>query len=217
VSGDAGIGKTSLVKHFRSLVEQETTFLWGMCDDLYTPEALALFYAIAFQLGGELHHLLPQASNLRLIGHLLLDMLWRQPKPTVIVIEDVHWADETTLDLIHFLSRRIESLPVLLLLTVREYEIAQSQSLWRLVGSVPAANTERIRLSPLSLAAIRELVASDHRLQAETVFQLTHGNPFYVTKLLASDDAVLPHSVRDAVLAREARLSANAQHGIDCA
>jgi ATP/maltotriose-dependent transcriptional regulator MalT len=211
VSGEAGIGKTVLLKQFRKMVQPQAVVLWGMCDDLYTPQALAPFYDIAFQLGGSLAMALPDASTLRLIGHTLLETLREQARPTIMVIEDIHWADEATLDLIRFLSRRIESLPVLLILTVRDGEVLQAQKLWTLLGSLPAAQTERLHLAPLSTRAVQHLAAVGGRGDADTIYQLTHGNPFYVTELLATTDTALPHSVRDAVLARAARLSEQAQ------
>lgn len=211
IAGEAGIGKTVLVKRFLDGVQAQAAIFSGMCDDLYTPQALAPFYDIAFQIGGELVQMLPEANNLRLIGHTLLSAVQRQSEPVIMVVEDIHWADEATLDLLLFLSRRIEHLPIMLVLTLRQNGVLPNQQTHTLLGSLPAAYTERIRLSPLSLDAVRELLAADNRLDAETVFQLTHGNPFYVTELLASTEDELPQSVRDAVLARATRLSENAQ------
>lgn len=211
IAGEAGIGKTALVRQFTAVIQSQAVILSGMCDDLYTPQALAPFYDITFQIGGKLATILTEATSLRLIGHTLLSALQGQSKPVIVVIEDIHWADEATLDLIYFLSRRIEHLRVMLVLTLRENDALQNRRPYVLLGSLPAERTKRIHLSPLSLNAIQELVATDNRLNAETVFQLTRGNPFYITELLASEVETLPHSIRDAVLARSARLSQNAR------
>jgi predicted ATPase len=119
VSGEAGIGKTALVKSFLDSMQARAVIFSGMCDDLYTPQALAPFYDIAYQMGGDLVKMLPEATNLRLIGHTLLNTLQRQHKPVIMLVEDIHWADEATLDLLLFLSRRIERSPMMLVLTIR--------------------------------------------------------------------------------------------------
>lgn len=215
VIGDAGLGKTALLKHFRSRVERQASVLWGMCDDLYTPQALAPFYDIAFQLGGDLPDLLTTASKLHLVGHRLLDRLRGPAKPTVLIIEDIHWADEASLDLIRFLSRRLETVPVLLLLTLRDHAVTQSAKLHALLGGLPAEITRRIELAPLSRSAVRQLATAGGRDDADSIYRLTDGNPFYVTELLASEVNTLPRTVRDAVLARAAQLSPSARHVLD--
>jgi hypothetical protein len=99
--------------------------------------------------------MLSEASNLRRIGHMLLEALRGFAKPTVVVIENMHWADEATLDLLHFVSCRLEHLPVLLILTLRDNEALHSQKLWTLLGSLPPERTERIGLAPLSPQAVQ--------------------------------------------------------------
>lgn len=211
ISGQAGFGKTALVKHFRDTVETQADVLWGMCDDLYTPQALAPFYDIGFQLEGNLLQLLPQAPNLQLIGHTLLETLRKRSKPTVMVIEDIHWADEATLDVIRLLGRRIEMVPIMLIVTLRDPAIVQTPNLPVLLGGLPPGRTDRIVLAPLSREAIVRWAEADGREDADAIFKLTQGNPFYVTELLATPSGKLPQSIRDAVLAHAASLSAGAR------
>ena len=133
----------------------------------------------------------------------LLDELLEE-RPSVLVVEDVHWADEATMDALTFLTRRLDRLPVLLVLTYRDDETGATSPLWRVLGGLRAPVAVRVPLSPLSPQAVMRL-AGEHgrglRLHAST-----GGNPFFVTELLAAEDEGVPASVSQAVLARVARL-----------
>ena len=135
---------------------------------------------------------------------------WRalgdNPLPTVAVIEDVHWADEATLDLLKFLGRRMQQVSVLLVITYRDDEIGPDHPLWFVLGDLPSKTTRRLRLAPLSRGAVAALARDAHRASND-LYTVTGGNPFFVTEALASDDKGVPETVRDAVLARIARLS----------
>ena len=215
VAGEAGIGKTALLKRFIKTVGAEAAVLSGMCDDLYTPQVLAPFYDIALQVGDGLGDLLLKAASPRLIVRHLLQALEKSPGPTVVIVEDIHWADEATLDVLHLLGRRIARLPVLLVLTMRDSDAPSTKKPRALLGSLPATTTDRIRLAPLTVDAIRALIDGHARLNADDVLRLTGGNPFYVTEIIAAADDPLPLSVRDAVLARARRLSESARHVLE--
>ncbi len=135
-----------------------------------------------------------------------LDELQTSASPTVVVFEDVHWADEATLDLIKFLGRRIASLAALFILTYRDDELSLDHPLWSVVGDLPSTAVARLRLVPLSEQAVTHLAQQAHR-SAEQLYAITGGNPFFVTEVLASASPGVPMTVRDAVLARVARLS----------
>ena len=124
-------------------------------------------------------------------------------RPTVLVVEDVHWADEATLDVLKFLVRRISALPVLLVLTYRDDELTRDHPLQQLVGLTSATpRSRRLRLERLSPQAVRRLGA-DTGLDPDEVFALTSGNPFFVAEVLASDDlGGVPPTVAEAVRAR---------------
>ena len=127
----------------------------------------------------------------------LLDEL-RQPPPTTLVIEDVHWADEATVDTLRFLVRRIGQLPVVLLLTYRDDELARDHRLSQLLGD--ASHAEQVHhLSPQRLTepAVRELVAGSS-LNVDEIFGLSDGNPYFVSELVASavDSSVPAHRRR---------------------
>ena len=139
---------------------------------------------------------------------MLLDEL--RARPTLLVIEDLQWADEATLDLVVLLARRMATTRSLAVVTCRDDELSADHPLRLVLGGLAAAGVERLRLSPLSIDAVRELAAS-HQVDTEALFRRTGGNPFYVTEVLAAGGSELPPSVRDAVVARAARLDPEAR------
>ncbi len=126
VRGEAGVGKTSLVKEFVERHTDDAHILWGSCDDLSTPQPLGPFYDIARTEPG-IHQALTDGDRPALF-EALVDVLSRTLRPTVMVIEDTHWAGEATLDAITFLGRRIASTNGLLLLTYRDEEVDHDHS-----------------------------------------------------------------------------------------
>src|SRR5688572_19770515 len=104
VSGEAGIGKTSLVESF--CTDTRARVLWGACDALFTPRPLGPLLDMARQTQGLLRELARTGAERERLFNALLDELSRQ-SPTVAVFEDVHWADEATLDLLKFIARRV--------------------------------------------------------------------------------------------------------------
>ena len=135
----------------------------------------------------------------------------------VVVVEDVHWADEATLDLLRYLSRRLRGAALLLIATYRDDGLAAGDPLRVTLGDLGSQRcTRRVGLVPLSPEAVRAL-AGGTGLPAPELYRLTGGNPFYVTEVLRAGMAELPPSARDAVLARAARLSAGAREVLDVA
>src|SRR5690606_9303827 len=87
--------------------------LWGACDALFTPRPLGPVYDMAASAGPELRRCLgPGASRAELFAAFLAEL---QAGPVVVVFEDVHWADEATLDLLKFVGRRVGRVPALLI------------------------------------------------------------------------------------------------------
>ena len=203
VSGEAGIGKTSLVEHFCTRQRGQRT-LRGACEALFAPRPLGPFHDIAAQLGGRLAAALDGGAGRPVLLPLLLDEI-RHVGTAVVVVEDVHWADEATLDALKFLGRRIQSTSALLILTYRDDELDRRHPLRAVLGAVATGRAvRRIAVPALSIAAVRRLVG-DAPLDPATVHGRTGGNPFFVTEVLAAGGAV-PEAVRDIVLARMARL-----------
>jgi predicted ATPase/DNA-binding CsgD family transcriptional regulator len=216
VSGEAGIGKTSLIEQFTRQRRDSIRVLWGACDALFTPHPLGPLYDIATQTQGELLSLLKSDSNRQNVFSACLSEIQRQP--AIVVFEDVHWADEATLDLILFLGRRIQRTASLLILTFRDDELGAEHPLRLVFGNLPRSATRRIPLLPLSQASVLALArAAKQGERGGDLYTATGGNPFFVTEVLASGDASVPPTVRDAVLARAARLSREARDVLDAA
>jgi DNA-binding CsgD family transcriptional regulator/tetratricopeptide (TPR) repeat protein len=210
LAGEAGIGKSTLVKRFAGRQSAEARFLLGACDPLLTPRALGPLHDIARQTGGRLAELLASGGPREAVFAAFLDELDQGGRPSVVVVEDAHWADEATLDLLVFLGRRIERTRTLLIVIYRDDEVAVGHPLRAAVGRLPAEAVRRLGLQPLSEAAVAELARRAGR-PAAGLRALTGGNPLLVTEVLAAGDAGVPMTVRDLVLARLAGLAADAQ------
>jgi DNA-binding CsgD family transcriptional regulator len=204
VGGEAGSGKTTLLRRFCEA--RADLVLWGGCDPLFTPRPLGPFFEIAEAAGGELAHALAaSAAPHEVVAALARDL--RAHPPTILVLEDAHWADEGTLDALRLLARRIDSLPALIVLTYRDDELEPAHPLRPVLGELPSGgHIRRVKLHPLSLAAVTEL-ADAHKADGAELHRKTGGNAFFVAEALASDPGAIPDTVRDAVFARVGRLS----------
>jgi predicted ATPase len=208
--GEAGVGKTAVISELVAGADPAVRVLQGWCDPLATPrplgpliDALAgLDRRVADGLVGAL-----EAGDTGGVYRRLLEVLRSGPR-WLWVVEDMHWADGATLDLLRFLGRRISGLPLLLVMTYRDDEVGTRHPLAAAIGDVAtSAAITRIGLAPLSRDAVAELAAGSG-LNATDLHRLTGGNPFYVTEILGAgpDRDGLPHSVGEAVLGRLARL-----------
>jgi DNA-binding CsgD family transcriptional regulator len=207
VCGEAGIGKTSLVEQFTKNRAAEARVLWGACDSLFTPRPLGPLYDVAHQTRGLLLALLEEGAERASIFSAALDEMKQSARPSITVIEDVHWADEATLDLLKFLGRRINRISSMIVVTYRDDEVGASHPLRLVIGDLPHRSVVRLRLPTLSEAAVEQLAEREGRRSAANLYEVTGGNPFFVTEALASRVAGVPVTVRDAVFARAARLS----------
>jgi len=205
VSGESGIGKTSLVEQFTHIHQNAVRVLWGACDSLFTPRPLGPLHDMVGQFQGEIPELLTQDSNrARLFSTVLVEF---KRRTTIAIFEDVHWADEATLDLLRYLGRRIALTSTMLVVTYRDDELGTRHPLLGVLGDIANSSaTRRISLSPLSEMAVYKLVR-DRSMDAAVLHRQTGGNPFYITEVLATQSSGIPASIRDAVLARAARLS----------
>ncbi len=213
IEGEAGIGKTSLVLHFAESHRADARVYVGGCENLATPEPLGPLRDIARDSGGKFSL---SGSGQIATFEALLRLLTGGRDPALLVIEDLHWADDPTLDLLRFLGRRIRTAPILVVVTLRNDEAASQSRLASLWADLPRDCRERVELRPLSLAAVSLLAGPVGRIPRE-VFDATSGNPFHVTEYLATTHSEVPHTVRDATLMRAARLSPRARRALDCA
>ena len=137
----------------------------------------------------------------------------RRGAATTLVLEDLHWADEATLDVLRILSWRIDAAPILVVATYRD-EVDRGHPLRIALGEIATRRTvERIALAGLSREAVGELSAAS-AVDADELYLKTSGNPFFVTEILAGD-TFIPSTIVDAVLARTARLTPPAQVLLD--
>jgi predicted ATPase len=216
ISGEAGIGKTSIVDQFTHAHQETIRVLWGACDSLFTPRPLGPLHDIATQVNGELATLLNSNADRQAIFSACFAEL--QSRATIVVFEDVHWADEATLDLLKFLGRRIQRTTTLFILTYRDDELSAEHPLRLVLGDLPRVATTRLQLSPLAESSVLSLALAAGQIErAHKLFDITGGNPFFVTEVLASKGTGMPSTVRDAVLARAARLSPSARAVLEAA
>lgn len=199
VTGEAGIGKTSLIREMVARVGPEYRVLVGSCDDFLAPPLLQPIRDAFRVAGGPM----AMATEPEAVFNALLAEFRR---PTVLVIEDVHWADDATLDVLRYLVHRLEQLPgAIVILTYREDSLDARHPLRGWLGALSDVPIRRINLQPWSLEAVRSVAAGSGR-DADELYELTGGNPFYVTEVLAGPVDAIPATVVDAVLARFARL-----------
>jgi len=184
--------------------------LWGACDALFTPRPLGPLLDVAEAAGGVLEGLARRGAQPHEVARALLREL-DERAPTVVVLEDLHWADEATLDVLRLVGRRVEAVPALIVATYRDDALKPADPLRIVLGELATDGAiGRLGLAPLSPAAVATL-AEPHAVNADELYRNTAGNPFFVTEVLAGGSEEVPHTIRDAVHARLARLSAAAR------
>jgi DNA-binding CsgD family transcriptional regulator len=217
IGGEAGVGKSTLVDAFCAGIPANTQVLRTSCDALSTPGPFGPLLDIAPALGIDTMRLFARNPRRDELFYTVLDTLRSRSETTVIAGEDAHWSDEASIDLLRFLSRRIAELKLVFLVTYRDDEIGPRHPLQRLLGDLAsAAGVHRLTLAPLSLDAVRTLASGSGHDPAD-LHRRSGGNPFFLTEVLACDEAELPPTVSDAVLARTARLSPEARAALDVA
>src|SRR5437763_11573229 len=219
LGGEAGVGKTTLATALAGAAARADDTAGagdtagatgpavrrGSCDNVTTAEALGpildafpeLIAAVDDEAG---------VSRLRLFRKVR-DAL--SGSPMLLLLEDVHWADEATLDILRYLGRRLAGVRLMSLATFRSEEVGRDHPLTVVMGDLAGLpGVVRMQLPPLTATGVRQFLdAAGSALDADAIFQRTGGNPFYLTEVLATGAEQVPATVRDAVLARMARLS----------
>jgi DNA-binding CsgD family transcriptional regulator len=206
IMGEAGIGKTSLVKTFLKEVADESIEYVGACDSLFTPRPLAPLYDLALQINEEwVQEIHSVSSRTELFTKFVHELSQRQ-RPVVVVFEDIHWADEATIDFVKFFARRISRTKCLFILTCRDDEVNQPYHLRNVMGELAPDTFTRIQLTPLSRQAVQKM-ADEKGYDGEDVYSISGGNPFYVNEILASYSLGVPDNVKDSILSVYNRLN----------
>jgi DNA-binding CsgD family transcriptional regulator len=246
VAGEAGVGKSRLVAEFASRLTEPSLVLVGQCFNLadrslpFGPivqvlRALhrnldhATLDAIVGPARDELAALLPELGAPAREGIVsaavfeqLLGLFERLSDrvPTLLVIEDLHWADRSTRELFGYLARSLRCASMVLVGTYRSDDLHRRHPLRGLLAELDRSGTvERLDLPPFDLDEVRELITSIRGEEpsaalVDRTFTRSDGNVFFAEELLTVDDdtgRTLPPTLRDIVLARVDGLSDGAQ------
>jgi DNA-binding CsgD family transcriptional regulator len=215
VGGEAGVGKSALVERFAAAAPAPVRRLAGACDPIATARPLGPLTDIAAATGGGLAASVRAGDPPAAVATALLDELGQDRHGSLVIVEDVHFADGSTLDVLRFLARRLRTVRAMLVATYRDDAIGADHPVRMLLGDVAAFPTvRRLTLAPLSPRAVTVLAAGTG-LDAAELHHRTGGNPFFVTEIVAAGVLCIPPTARDAVLARAARLSPAARVLID--
>ena len=217
IEGEAGIGKTSVLRAFADSVRVHSPVYWGACEAMTTPRPLGALDDIAVGSNGKLAVLTDGYGERHRIFVAFIELLAQ--RSALAVLEDVHWADEATLDLLRYAGRRIARTRSLLIASFRNDEVTSTHPLRAVLGDLATAGAPRLAPQPFSLAAVRTLAAGSG-VEAMALHRQTAGNPFFVTEVLAATASGVqgvPATVADAVLARAGRLSLSGRAVLDAA
>ena len=216
LSGEAGAGKTTVVRALLDRLPEDAVALVGACDSMPAPAQLWPLRDLAERAGPALREPVHTNGTREALFRGTLTELSSRPGATVLVVEDVHWADDATLDLLRFLGRRVQATRGVVIVTYRDDSSSELKRLRLVLGDLataPAAH--RVRLEPLSRATVG-LLARGRTADIETLYARTGGNAFFVTEMLTSGNR-LPDTVSDAIAARYARLSPPARRALELA
>ncbi|MGH8911814.1 MAG: ATP-binding protein, partial [Acidimicrobiia bacterium] len=211
VRGEAGIGKSALIREFLASSAASAEFRIGFCDDLQTPQPYGPLWDIAREAPTLWRAL--QDRDRHGVLEACFQLLGTSSQPQVVVLEDTQWSDDATLDAIKYVGRRIARTTGLVVLTYRDGEVDHHHPLRRVVSDLAPDTVVRIELGGLSRPAVATIVGPSG-LDADRVMDATGGNPFLVTEMTLADTENVPRSVRESVMSRVSKLSAASQQAL---
>ena len=208
ISGEAGLGKTTVITELAKRHAKFVRILVGYCDASKTPQPLGALSDFAEDLGPEIVDLLRAGEAQHSLFPAVIKKIHNSKLPIVMIIEDAHWADGATLDLVRYLGRRVVAARFVLILSFRNDEVGIDHPLTAVLGDLPSSAVHRFVLEPLSEQAVAQISGTEGK-RLINLCNLTGGNPFFITELLAHGDLgnSLPISIRDAVWSRLSRIS----------
>ncbi|WP_309064857.1 ATP-binding protein [Microbacterium sp.] len=241
VAGEAGIGKTRLLREFRTVAERSAAVFTGWCVDYgATPAPYAplpsILRGVLTALGDDgaeaagparaaLRLLIPElgpadraAVSPDALREAIANLLEAaaERRPVVVLVEDLHWADDATLAMLSFLLRALSGHRVLFVLTCRVDEVRRGGGVRAfLVEAERARLLERVTLRRLDPVAVRAMVEALNGPTDDTGFarllERSEGVPFFIEELSCNALGPLPESLRDLLLARFDRLGEDAK------
>jgi len=216
LAGEAGAGKTTLVRRFTAALDG-IPVATGVSDPAATSLPLGPLLDMAPALGPSVAQLLGGSPSRAEVFAAALAHLTALTEPMVLVFEDMHWADQASLELLAFLARRAERLPVLIVATFREEEVEAGGPLAVVLGNLATTpGVRRLAVGPLSREATMRL-AQGSSTDVDDLYRKTGGNPFFITEALGTQGQEVPPTVRDAVLARVVRRTGEARRLLEIA
>lgn len=212
LAGAAGAGKTSLVDEVAHHAS-DVVVLRGGCDPLTPPRPHGPLREIAHEDGANIGAIAERAGDPYELYERFLLRLKSPPGPILVIIEDIHWADDATLDLLQYLARRVGRSRAVVVCTYRD-EAGVDHRLGGVIGAMTTQpDVFRLTLGPLSVTAIREMVGAESA-DADSLHTITGGNPYFVSALIQSGET-LPATISDAVMARVSPLPAGVRSVIE--
>jgi DNA-binding CsgD family transcriptional regulator len=208
IDGEPGVGKTTLVDHFCHSAATRYPVFRSCCESLFSPHPFGPFEEIlrqAAQLTAQVeteHTLNPS------IFQGVMALLKASQDPIILVIEDIHWADERSLDLIRFMARRLADSKCFLILTVRDHDLNSNEIVREMSGALGFHQTTRLHLDPLSPESVDQMLG-DYPGDRQELQVRSGGNPFYVEQMCASAPDSAPASIRESVMGRLSKLSSS--------
>ena len=229
ISGDAGIGKSRLVQAFKeSIGDRDAAFLTALCSEHvqapYLPfeRILGEMANSPARRGPRAHPLTAAEEKLRYFSSIAQALRGAAARrPVALVVEDVHWADAASLELIAYLSQHLSHDRVLLIVTFRGDDVARNDELLTLLASLGRTRATHLELRALAPRETQEIIyralQGRQRISAEArarIEEAAEGNPLFIEELLrgALDDpdgaeTYVPVTIRAALRRRIAGLT----------
>ena len=208
IEGEAGFGKTELIRAAIADAPSDLDVLVGACEPLDIPAPFAPLFEVIRALPHDLAEQILHGSDGLVVYAGVLEVL--RARPTVLVVDDAHWADSATVGLLRYLGRRIADTPSVLIIAFRPDGLAENDDAYDLIAELSSRGS-RLPLTALSIDGVRTLAAGSD-LDANTVLHRTGGNPFFVVEVIRQPAAAVPTTISDAVAARLRHLPIGTQH-----